>query len=93
MKWGNLQHKGEITFVMPFLKENVCLLTHASPTNGGVKIVFLVGRTWICSFMSRYLLLLRTVSRELADSFHFLLHSPVLRCDIGKGKKGLATYL
>lgn len=69
MKWGNLQHKGEITVVMPFLKrECVFLLTHASPTNGGVKIVFLVGRTWINSFRSRYLLLLRTVTWELADS-------------------------
>lgn len=46
MKWGSLQHKGEITFIMPFLKSKcVCLLSHASPTNGGVKIVFLVGRT------------------------------------------------
>lgn len=41
MKWGNQQHKGEITFVMLFLKrECICLLTHASPINGGVKIVF-----------------------------------------------------
>lgn len=63
MKWGNLQHRGEITFIMPFLKgECVCLLTHASLTNGGVKIVFLVGRIWISSFRSRYLMLLRTVS-------------------------------
>lgn len=69
MKWRNLQHKGEITaFVMPFLKrECICLLTHAIPTNGGIKIVFLVGRIWINSLRSRDLLLLKTVSWELAD--------------------------
>lgn len=94
MKWGNLQHKGEITFVMPFLKrEWVCLLTHGSSTNGGVKIVFLVGKIWISSFRSSYLLFLRTVRWELTDSIHFVFHSPVLRCDMGKGEKGLAAYL
>lgn len=71
MKWGNLQCKSEIrTFVTPFLKrERICLLTHAIPTNGGIKIAVLVGRLWISSLRSRDLLLLRPVSCELDDYF------------------------